>query len=107
MRNLDDGTDDGTDGWKGRRPPDRLRILYKKDIEPYLLPHMGCWLAGVLKKNQNQNQRVGPIPRALQNFRQIVRHIFGRQGHTNKSPILRAPSTGWMPGIPQLWMNLG
>jgi hypothetical protein len=30
MRNLDDGTDDGTDGWKGRPPPDRLRILYKK-----------------------------------------------------------------------------
>jgi len=27
---LDDGTDDGTDGWKGRPPPDRLRILYKK-----------------------------------------------------------------------------
>ncbi len=26
MRNLDDGTD----GWKGRPPPDRLRILYKK-----------------------------------------------------------------------------
>jgi hypothetical protein len=22
--------DDGTDGWKGRSPPDRLRILYKK-----------------------------------------------------------------------------
>jgi hypothetical protein len=22
--------DDGTDGWKGRPPPDRLRILYKK-----------------------------------------------------------------------------
>jgi hypothetical protein len=30
MRNLDDGMDDGTDGWKGRPPPDRLRILYKK-----------------------------------------------------------------------------
>ncbi len=26
MRNLDDGTDE----WKGRPPPDRLRILYKK-----------------------------------------------------------------------------
>jgi hypothetical protein len=26
MRNLDDGTD----GWKGPPPPDRLRILYKK-----------------------------------------------------------------------------
>jgi hypothetical protein len=33
MRNLDgwmdDGTDDDTNGWKGRPPPDRLRILYK------------------------------------------------------------------------------
>jgi hypothetical protein len=27
---MDDRTDDGTDGWKGRPPPDRLRILYKK-----------------------------------------------------------------------------
>jgi hypothetical protein len=27
---MDDGTDDRTDGWKGRRPPDRLRILYIK-----------------------------------------------------------------------------
>jgi hypothetical protein len=27
---MDDGTDDGTDGWKGRPPPDRLRILYIK-----------------------------------------------------------------------------
>jgi len=32
MRNLDNGTDDGTDGWKGRPPPDRLRILYKKTV---------------------------------------------------------------------------
>jgi hypothetical protein len=29
---MDDGTDDGTDGWKGRPPPDRLRILYIKIV---------------------------------------------------------------------------
>ncbi len=27
---MDDGMDDGTNGWKGRPPPDRLRILYIK-----------------------------------------------------------------------------
>jgi hypothetical protein len=27
---MDDGTNDGMDGWKGRPPPDRLRILYIK-----------------------------------------------------------------------------
>ncbi len=30
---MNDGTDDGTDVCKGRRPPDRLRILYKKTRE--------------------------------------------------------------------------
>jgi hypothetical protein len=27
---MDDGMDDGTDGWKGRPPSGRLRILYIK-----------------------------------------------------------------------------
>ncbi len=36
---MDDGTDDRTDGWKGRRPPDRLRILY---IKIGIHPHMNA-----------------------------------------------------------------
>jgi hypothetical protein len=27
MKNLDDGTDDGTDGWKGRQPPDKTKDI--------------------------------------------------------------------------------
>ncbi len=29
---MDDNTDDGTNGWKGRPPPDRLRILHIKIV---------------------------------------------------------------------------